>query len=88
MAGELLQDVVVTVVMLGAVTTVARRVLGFAAIKDGAAGKPSAGCDKCALAPLHQGQASAQSSAAGPSGATVHPLVLMRKPTSSRTTSA
>jgi hypothetical protein len=89
MAGELLQDVVVTVVMLGAVATVARRVLGFAAIRDSVAGKPSAGCDKCAMAPMHHPQASGASAAAArPSGVTVHPLVVLRKPTSSRTTSA
>lgn len=44
MAAEFLQDAIVTMVAVGAVAVVARRVLGFVAVKD----KPRTGCDKCA----------------------------------------
>lgn len=89
MTGAFIQDVIVTAVMLLAAATIARRVLGFAVIKDGG-GKSSAGCEKCAMAPLnngHQGQAAAVKGS-GSAGVTVHPVVLLRKPTSSQTTSA
>lgn len=43
MAAELFQDAVVTVVALGAGAVVARRVLGFVAVKD----KPHDSCDRC-----------------------------------------
>lgn len=46
MAAEFLQDAIVTAVAVGAGAVVARRVLGFVAVKD----KPREGCDKCATA--------------------------------------
>lgn len=85
----MLQDVIVTLVMLVAVAIVGRRLFGFAAVRDSAPGKASAGCDKCAMAPLHQGSAASTARATvGGQAATVHPVTLIRPSTSSRTTSA
>ncbi len=90
MTAELVQDAIVTVVMLAAVATVARRVFGFVGARDSIAGRPSAGCDKCAAGPSHQGSAAVARPGTRPAGGTVtvHPVRLIRPSTSSRTTSA
>lgn len=86
MAAEWLQDAIVTMVTLGAGVMVTRRVLGFVSVKDHA----QAGCERCPVA--DQTRRVGQTLGASPSGAlpatsTVHPVTLIRRPTSSRSTS-
>lgn len=84
MAVELLQDAIVTAVALGAGVVVARRVVGSMLIKD--AGHE--GCDKCAVSPSPRLASHLESGHAPAPSATVHPLVVIRRATSSRSTSA
>lgn len=66
---DLLQDAIVTAVALGAGVIVARRVLGFVAVRDTA----GQGCDKCAAAPAQ----SPTTSRAG-NQVPVYPVTLIR----------
>ncbi len=90
MAVELIQDAIVTAVACGAGAVVARRVFGFLAVKAGGPGSPGShdGCDKCVSSPAARSRAVDDGTGRPYGRSTVHPLVVTRRPTSSRSISS